>query len=212
MKKEEVIPFYGAEEKELFEIERRCMDRSGKVLEYLKKNLPLGKILDIGAGNGYTASHLSSDDRLLHAMEPSDGMKDYSQDLIWSKGVAQDIPFHSNYFDGVYSTWAFFLCGNPREDAGIEEALRVLKPGGTFIIINNYGHDEFCSYMNDDITADSEYYKKKGFDFELIESSFLFDNIKEAQKLMTCFFGNKCSDLVDLEYEYKISAYKIKKL
>ncbi|MCO4783301.1 MAG: class I SAM-dependent methyltransferase [Candidatus Cloacimonetes bacterium] len=212
MKKEEVIPFYGSEEKELFEIERRCMDRSGKVLEYLKKNLPYGKILDIGAGNGFTASHLNDDHRRLYAMEPSDGMKDLDQDLIWSKGVAQDIPFHSNYFDGVYSTWAYFLSGDPREDIGIAEALRVLKSGGKLIIINNYGEDEFCSYMNDDITAKASYYQEKGFDLDIIKSAFEFDNIQEAQKLMTHFFGIKCKDLLNLKYEYNISAYILEKL
>lgn len=30
-----VIPFYGGLRPELFEIERRCMDREGKVIEYL---------------------------------------------------------------------------------------------------------------------------------------------------------------------------------
>lgn len=80
-----------------------------------------GKTLDIGAGNGFTASALKSNDRILYPMEPSEGMKDYNQDLIWSKGVAQEIPFHSDYFDGIYSTWAYFLWGDSREDLGIEK-------------------------------------------------------------------------------------------
>ncbi|MCJ8344346.1 class I SAM-dependent methyltransferase [bacterium] len=209
--KEKVIPFYGSDEKELFEIERRCMDRSGQVIEFLNKELHVGKILDIGAGNGFTASQLNNPSRALYAMEPSDGMKDYQQDLIWSKGVAQEIPFHSNYFDGVYSTWAYFLSGDSREDTGVKEAIRVLKPGGKLIIINNYGQDQFCSYMNEDISADPKYYQDLGFRFHLIKSSFLFDSVSEARKLMVHFFGEKCKDLLDLEYEYKIAAYVFEK-
>ncbi|PCJ21403.1 MAG: hypothetical protein COB02_02100 [Candidatus Cloacimonadota bacterium] len=211
MKKENIIPFYGSEEKDLFEIERRCMDKSGKVLEFLKKNLPQGKILDIGAGNGYTAQHLNSSTKTIYAMEPSEGMADYNKNLIWLKGGAQDLPFHSNYFDAIYSTWAYFLNGHPRENLGIKEAIRALKPNGKFIIINNYGHDKFCSYMNDDITADPEFYKSLGFSFHLIKSSFDFENISEARKLMTHFFGNKCENLLDLQYEYKIAAYIFEK-
>jgi len=36
-----VIPFYGGRYPELFEIERRCMDREGRVIEYLDAALPM---------------------------------------------------------------------------------------------------------------------------------------------------------------------------
>ena len=48
-----IIPFYGGRNPRLFEIERRCMDRGGLVIDFLTKTLPEGRILDIGAGNGF---------------------------------------------------------------------------------------------------------------------------------------------------------------
>ena len=107
-KTNKVIPFYGGENPDLFEIERRCMDREGKVIEYLNGNLPVGIVLDVGAGNGFTAQKLNRGNRIIIAMEPDVKMVDEKKDLIWANGVAQDIPFHSNTFDAVYSTWAFF--------------------------------------------------------------------------------------------------------
>lgn|SRR5690625_4670671 len=103
-----IIPFYGGLKPELFEIERRCMDRDGKVIKYLDSFLPDGIVLDVGAGNGYTAEKLIRDNRLVIPMEPDEKMIDLSKNMIWSNGVAQSIPFHSNTFDAVYSTWAFF--------------------------------------------------------------------------------------------------------
>ena len=60
---EEVIPFYGAELPRLFEIERRCMDRDQVVPRFLDRILPKGRVLDIGAGNGFTAGLLASEGR-----------------------------------------------------------------------------------------------------------------------------------------------------
>lgn len=37
-----VIPFYGGKHPKLFEIERRCMDRDGKVIDFLDQHLPVG--------------------------------------------------------------------------------------------------------------------------------------------------------------------------
>ena len=45
-----IIPFYGAENWDLFEIERAAMDRPGKVIRYLDEVLPDGDVLDIGTG------------------------------------------------------------------------------------------------------------------------------------------------------------------
>lgn len=52
------IPFYGSENRELFAIEHSSMDRRGKVVEFLNNNLPGGLVLDIGAGDGHTASKI----------------------------------------------------------------------------------------------------------------------------------------------------------
>ncbi|HEX6922250.1 MAG TPA: class I SAM-dependent methyltransferase, partial [Bacillales bacterium] len=150
----QIIPFYGGENPRLFEIERRCMDREGKVIDFLDQWLPAGAVLDIGAGNGYTAEKLSREDRFVVAMEPDEKMIDRTKDLLWSRGIAQDIPFHTNSFQAAYATWAFFLDGVGDIDEGLREMERVVKDGGQMIIVDNYGHDEFCSYSPHNISSD----------------------------------------------------------
>lgn len=145
-KTSKVIPFYGGLQTELFEIERRCMDRDGKVIDYLDSILPNGLIIDVGAGNGYTAEKLLRENRLIIPMEPDEKMIDLNKNLIWSNGVAQTIPFHSNTFDAMYSTWAFFFDGIKDIEDGLKEVERVVKKGSPIVIIDNFGNDEFCSY------------------------------------------------------------------
>jgi len=68
-----VIPFYGADDPAMFTIERAAMDRDGLVEKALDEVLPGGRVLDVGAGDGFTAERLSASRRIV-ALEPSAGM------------------------------------------------------------------------------------------------------------------------------------------
>jgi ubiquinone/menaquinone biosynthesis C-methylase UbiE len=97
-------------------------------------------------------------------MEPSGGMIDTTISNIWTKGTAEHIPFHDNYFNGLYSTWAYFLAGVDKRK-GLAEVERVMKKNGKIIIIDNEGNDEFYQ-----ITYSKEAYeliKDKFFQREL---------------------------------------------
>ena len=202
-----IIPFYGGIKPELFEIERRCMDRKGKVIKYLDERLPDGLVLDVGAGNGFTAEKLIREGRLVIPMEPDEKMIDCSKNLIWSNGVAQSIPFHTNTFDAMYSTWAFFFDGIKDIDKGISEVERVVKDGGRIIIIDNYGDDEFCSYSPNDITSSVDPWSERGFEYEVIHTEFIFDDVQEAKELLTFYFGEQGKQVSKTVLEYKVVAY-----
>ncbi|MGM0601149.1 MAG: hypothetical protein ACQETH_15170 [Candidatus Rifleibacteriota bacterium] len=80
------IPFYGSKDKDLFAIERYSMDRSGKVVAALDKILPRGRVLDIGAGNGFAAEKLARD-RQITCVEPSPTLPDFSKPVTWDKDL-----------------------------------------------------------------------------------------------------------------------------
>jgi predicted O-methyltransferase YrrM len=70
-KPDKIIPFYGGTNPVLFEIERRCMDRDGVVIDFLDRILPEGRVLDVGAGNGFVGIRLArARPRCVFAMEP----------------------------------------------------------------------------------------------------------------------------------------------
>ncbi|MDP6037130.1 MAG: hypothetical protein QGG64_01120, partial [Candidatus Latescibacteria bacterium] len=81
-----IIPFYGSENRRLFEIERQSMDKDRVVITYLDQILPDGQIIDIGAGNGYTSALLTRINRRVVPYETSIGMIDWNQSLPWVRG------------------------------------------------------------------------------------------------------------------------------
>lgn len=134
-------------------------------------------------------------------------MIDTSKKLIWTKGVAQAIPFHTNTFDAMYSTWAFFFDNVPDLAEGLKEIERVVKTGGHLIIVDNYGHDEFTSYSPHDISSSVPNWIARGFDCNIIQTEFIFDNVSEARKLLTFYFGESGEKVNKRRLEYKIAVY-----
>lgn len=204
----EVIPFYAAENPRLFEIERRCMDRDGIVLQFLDSILPNGCVLDIGAGNGFVADYVKSNDRLVVALEPEPEMIDTDKPLLWSRGVAQKLPFIDNAFTAAYATWAFFLSGIDCKLEGLMEVRRVVTSNGVIAIIENAGDDEFCSLSRNSISDGGEWYTNHGFERRILETSFRFDTLDEARELLSFYFGEEAGNAVKAnEIEYKVAAY-----
>ena len=210
MNKSKIIPFYGSENRHLFEIERRCMDKDGVVIDYLDKILSSGLAIDIGAGNGYTAASLTRNNRRVIPYEPSNNMIDRNQSLPWVRGIAQELPFRSNSFEGAYATWAYFFPAIGYGKEGLEELIRVIKPQGPICIVDNAGDDEFCGLFERDISSDSSWWHKRGFESHILETNFKFDSIEEAQELLSFYWtlnGRKPDSEVDIEIEYKVVVF-----
>ena len=207
---DQVIPFYGSRSPRLFEIERRAMDRDGKLIDFLDRVLPAGRVLDVGAGDGFTAERLSRTDRVVVALEPDPGIVASARQLLWASGVAQDIPFHDRSFEAAYSTWAFFLSGVDPESLaqGLAEVERVVVPGGTIVVVDNAGDDEFTALSPRAIADDGSWWIGRGFERNVIDSAFQFDSLGEARELIGFYFGKDAADRVDsTAIEYKIAAY-----
>jgi len=186
------------------------MDKDGVVIEHLDQILPPGLVIDIGAGNGYTAALLTRSNRRVIPYEPSNNMIDRNQSLPWVRGIAQELPFRSNTFEGAYATWAYFFPAIGYGEEGLEELIRVVKSQRPICIVDNAGDDAFCSLFERDISSDSSWWHKRGFDSHILETSFKFDSIDEAQELLSFYWtlnGSKLGSKVDMEIEYKVVVF-----
>ncbi|MEX1279724.1 MAG: class I SAM-dependent methyltransferase [Acidimicrobiia bacterium] len=202
-----VIPFYGGSHPDLFALERRAMDRAGRVIDHLDRHLPGGRVLDVGAGNGHTAAALTTSDRLVVGLEPDLRMIDPSVGIPWAAGDAAALPFADDAFDAVYATWAYFFPGFWDIRPGLTEAERVTRPGGSIVVVDNLGDDEFCALSSDDIAADADWWAAAGFEVAVVETAFEFDDLADARRLLGWFFGDRGRDGAARRVRFRVGVF-----
>jgi SAM-dependent methyltransferase len=206
-----VIPFYGSTDPSMFEIERRTMDRPGLVVAALDRRLPgAGRVLDVGAGDGFTAERLSVGERMVIPVEPSAGMVRPDRPIPWIRGEAEHLPLATASVDGAYSTWAYFFTASGWDPSpGIAELDRVVKSGGPLLIADNLGDDEFSSYVTEGSghVADVDRWREFGFDREVIDTVFSFDDLEEARTLLGFFFGESGLVRPKLEVGFRVGLF-----
>ena len=100
---------------------------------------PGEKILDVGAGNGSVADRvlMASGGADIYAVDPSErkvaAMRHDHPAIKGSVAAAEGLPFPDSFFDKAYSTMALHHFADL--DKALNEVPRVLKPGGSFVIL-----------------------------------------------------------------------------
>ncbi|MCL4120651.1 UNVERIFIED_CONTAM: hypothetical protein GTU68_046873 [Idotea baltica] len=114
-----------------------------KVVKIVKENNPQS-VLDIATGTGDLAINLAETNATkIVGLDISSGMLDIGKEKIKRKGLdakiemvlgdSENMPFDDNSFDAI--TVAFGVRNFETLENGLKEILRVLKPGGSFVIL-----------------------------------------------------------------------------
>lgn len=114
-----------------------------KVVDIVAQSHP-DRILDIATGTGDLAINLAQTDaQEIIGLDISDGMLEVGRRKIADKklvdkikmvlGDSENLPFEDNSFDAI--TVAFGVRNFETLEKGLSEILRVLKPQGTFVIL-----------------------------------------------------------------------------
>lgn len=114
-----------------------------KVVKIVERSNP-DKVLDIATGTGDLAINLAKTGASkIVGLDLSEGMLDVGRKKIANKklsekiemvqGDSENLPFEDNSFDAI--TVAFGVRNFENLKKGLEEILRVLKPGGVFVIL-----------------------------------------------------------------------------
>lgn len=108
--------------------------------------LSLGEVLDIGSGDGALAQMASSQARRWVCLDRSQPVLDAAKkrlgeqrDIDFVRGDMQDIPLQSDRFDQVFHFHALTYASDPR--MALNEAARVLKPGGHLVLLTLAPHN-----------------------------------------------------------------------
>jgi ubiquinone/menaquinone biosynthesis C-methylase UbiE len=120
---------------------------------------PSERVLDLGCGSGW-ATHLVanrfhpkkiigidiSDEMVRRAAEQSKGIAH----IEFQQGAAEKIPLPDSSIDKIFSIESFYYW--PDQMAGLNEAKRVLAPGGKlFILINLYKDNHYSLRWADEL-------------------------------------------------------------
>ncbi len=102
-----------------------------------------GRVLEIGIGSGHNIEHYGQGVSGVTAIDPATEVTDLAQSRIKGSRIpielisasAETIPFDTDTFDSVVSTWT--LCSIPNVYQALAEIRRVVKPGGQFIFLEH---------------------------------------------------------------------------
>jgi SAM-dependent methyltransferase len=95
------------------------------------------KVLDVGTGTGVVAITAARADARVTGLDLTPELLDQArenariaqmQDLVWTEGDAEDLPYPDASFDVVVSQFGHMFA--PRPEIAVAEMRRVLKPGG----------------------------------------------------------------------------------
>jgi len=126
---------------ELYEVENQALDPDGHVLAAMRARAPWAgrTLLDLGCGSGYWLGGYADEAAQVIGVEPDPRLlalaaaRDPRVRVL--PGSAEHIPLADHRVDVVHARFAYFF--PPGCDAGLAEVMRVLRPGGTLVVIGN---------------------------------------------------------------------------
>src|SRR5215813_13102550 len=124
-----------------YEIENRGLDRDGLVLDAMRELAPWrGRtLLDLGCGSGFWLPGYAGEAARVIGVEPDERLvplaaaRDSRATVL--AGSAEHIPLPDASADVVHARFAYFF--PPDVDAGLAEVMRVLRPGGALVVVDN---------------------------------------------------------------------------
>lgn len=159
-------------------------------------------VIDLGAGTGRLARLLAPRARTLRAFDASGQMLKVASDSLramgltnWQAQVADHrlLPVVDSSADLVVSGWSFSylsVWGNRQElEAGWREILRVLRPGGTVILIESLGTGWQVPIRLEHLADYYAWLEEMDFSSAAIATDYEFESLYEARELVGFFFG-----------------------
>jgi ubiquinone/menaquinone biosynthesis C-methylase UbiE len=232
-----VYNYPGALDKTTYDLENMIADPTRRIEAFIESLISLnGTVLaDIGAGGGYHACLYGQRAAAVFAIEPAPAMLRQLYARVAESGLtnvsilaagAEQVLLRDRLVDIVHSRFAYFFGpegGTVHScERGIAEALRVLKPGGYFFIIDNaLTSGQFAGILSrygysrgqaEDMQARNDtFYAGHGFANVTIESTWTAPDREALRQVMAMEFPDQPIDALmaeiegsELTYHYRI--------
>ncbi|HEY6294394.1 MAG TPA: class I SAM-dependent methyltransferase [Streptosporangiaceae bacterium] len=129
---------------DLYELENRAIDPGGVLLEAMRDLAPWAgrTLVDLGCGSGYWLPGYAGEAAVVIGVEPDPALLPLAQARDADRarvrvlpGSAEHVPLEDASVDVVHARFAYFW--PPDCAAGLAEVRRVLRPGGTLVVVDN---------------------------------------------------------------------------
>jgi SAM-dependent methyltransferase len=137
---------------DLYELENQAIDPDGLVLDAMRELAPWrGRTLvDLGCGAGYWLPGYAREAELVIGVEPDPALLPLARARTAAAqvlhGSAEHIPLPGESADVVHARFAYFW--PPGCETGPAEVIRVLRPGGALVVVDNdQRHGQFAELL-----------------------------------------------------------------
>lgn len=163
-------------------------------------------VIDTGAGTGRLAVMFAPAVKTMRAFDISEEMLAVARQRLqksgltnWETAIAdhRSLPVEDDSADVILSGWSvvYTVVWCPEDwqaqlGKALAEMQRVLRPGGTIIILETQGTGFETPTPPEDLKAYFAYLEAAGFQFTWIRTDYRFDSMDEGRELTTFFFGD----------------------
>jgi ubiquinone/menaquinone biosynthesis C-methylase UbiE len=183
-----------------------------KIIEAIKPVEGLD-IIDMGAGSGRLTYVLAPKANSILALDESEAMLHVLSNRLQKTGLSnwralvadhRKLPVEDQSANLIVSGWSICYLGSSNVEGWKEnihqvmsEIKRVLRPGGTAIIIENFGTGSETPNPPGFLKNYFDLLENKyGFTHTWIRTNYKFESIEEAERLTRFFFGDTIADEV----------------
>lgn len=200
-----------ADQYELLILREDCQDNLPKEINKIKDTHGID-IVELGAGTGRLTRFLALSSVNVTACDSSHHMLSQAKDILEKLEIAnvtlcvsdmRRSPFAAASADMVIAGWSFCYLAVWGQDRwkqelqlGLEEANRLLRPGGVMILLENFGTGFESPNPPLHLNGYFDFLKANDFQSTWFRTDYQFQDLNEAIQHSSFFFGEELSGKV----------------
>lgn len=201
-----------AQQADQYELLVNREDYQHNILPALQNIVPFKglDVVELGAGTGRLTRLLAPLAKSIYGFDLSPAMLQVADDKLSPQHHGQlavadhrHVPLRNHTADVIISGWSYcYLVVSYKETwgkvlaAGLTEIERVLRPGGTFIVLETLGTGHENPFVYDSLGEYYAYLEDRGFQKTWIRTDLRFRSLEEASSSIGFFFGEEMAQKV----------------
>jgi SAM-dependent methyltransferase len=194
----------------IYETENRALARAGHVFHAMQSLAPWAgrTIVDLGCGTGFWLGRYAAEAGRVIGIEPDPALRAKAAaaaaalpGIEVKAGSAEHLGLPAASVDVVHARFAYFF--PPNGEAGLTQVLRVLRPGGALVVVDNdYRWGEFATLLNASSAegalkkaADTDaWWRDRGAIRREVRSGWSFDRRADLEAVLRIEFPAQVAD------------------